>query len=872
MYLVVSQRSEQRSSNSAPLDAPMSMHRARASCHERALLLHGWSLCSTAVEASPVDTAGGVAPGEGVSWLSVPTLAPVAAVHREVGCWSLDAPPLRFDAAHWWYRLRFDAVDEAGCADVFLGFDGLATLAQVWLNGALLLSSNNMFVSAECAVGNLLRPIGNELLIRFASLDAALATRRPRPRWRVPMIEHQQLRWVRTTVLGRTPGWSPPCAVVGPWRDIWLERRHGFSYAIRRIESTLDRQDGVVELECELQADDGVAEVQLLLDRKGLVYVGTAEKAAGGLWRVSLRVPAAALWWPHTHGEPALYGASLRVTRGASPDVVVDLGRIGFRTIALDSREGNFALSVNQVPVFCRGACWTPTDPVTLRGDSASYRRAIELARDAGMNMLRVTGTAAYEDAAFFDACDEYGMLVWQDFMFANMDFPADDPGFLDSIRTEVKQQLHQWQGRPSLALLCGNSEVSQQAAMWGAAREAWAVRLFNEEIAALSQQALPGTPYWPSSAWGGAFPHQVDRGTTSYYGVGAYQRPLDDARRSGLRFATECLAFANVPDELTLSRVPGQGGTARVTHPGWKLRSPRDLGAGWDFDDVRDHYLKRLFGVDPAELRYSDHARYLTLSRMTTAEVMVQAFSEWRRHGSTCTGALVLFLRDLWAGAGWGLLDDQGRPKSCWHALCRTLQPRAVLVTDEGNSGLVAHLINERPEAFDAKLSFAAWRNDVVISSGSRDLRIPERSSQAIALMELSENFFDLNHAFRFGPRAHDTVVVSLNAADGPLLSRAFHFPGGIGLPADPALGLGAMAKRFADGSLRVVVGSRHVAVGVHFDVPGYVADDEFFHLLPGETREVILRPQGGATPRTWYGSVSAVNSVVGSAIVAAS
>src|SRR5204862_2087373 len=118
----------------------------------------------------------------------------------------------------------------------------------------------------------------------------------------------------------------------------------------------------------------------------------------------------------------ALYRACLQVgVEGQPSAVTIALGAIGFRSIALDAEGGRFALRVNGVPVFCRGACWTPLDVVTLRSSPERYREALEQARDAGMNMLRVVGTMAYEDEAFHDACDELGILVWQDFMFANM-------------------------------------------------------------------------------------------------------------------------------------------------------------------------------------------------------------------------------------------------------------------------------------------------------------------------------------------------------------------------------------------------------------------------------------------------------------------
>jgi beta-mannosidase len=222
----------------------------------------------------------------------------------------------------------------------------------------------------------------------------------------------------------------------------------------------------------------------------------------------------------------------------------------------------------------------------------------------------------------------------------------------MDLVQREASQQLLQWSKHPSVVLICGNSEVSQQAAMWGVAREYWSPALFENTLRTLVSKWCPETPYWPSSAYGGEVPHQVSHGTVSYYGAGAYLRPLHDIRRSDVRFASECLAFANVPEDSTITGMPG-GAALRVTHSAWKARAPRDLGAGWDFEDVRDHYLKLLFDIDPTQLRYSDHKRYLELSRRVPGDVMTEAFSEWRRSGSSCAGAIVWFLRDLWPGAG---------------------------------------------------------------------------------------------------------------------------------------------------------------------------------------------------------------------------
>src|SRR6185312_9813337 len=191
----------------------------------------------------------------------------------------------------------------------------------------------------------------------------------------------------------------------------------------------------------------------------------------------------------------------------------------------------------------------------------------------------------------FLDQCDRSGVLLWQDLMFANMDYPESSPEFLATVRAEVSAQLQRLQAHASLAILCGNSEVSQQAAMSGAPSELWAPALFESVFAQLAAEHCPDVPYCASSAQGGAFPHQADEGVTSYYGVGAYRRALSDARTSGLRFASECLAFANVPESATLERLAASTGGPLWPHqPRWKQRVPRDRLATWDFDDVRDH------------------------------------------------------------------------------------------------------------------------------------------------------------------------------------------------------------------------------------------------------------------------------------------
>jgi beta-mannosidase len=813
-------------------------------------LLEHWQLCG--VQPGQHQHVQDVDADQGLDWVEAP-LGTVASMLQVAGRWSLDQPTWRLDGRDWWLRTHvdFDEIEGTGA----LRLDGLGGLVDLWVNGQHALRSENMFVSHRLDWQSWLRPGRNALHLRVASLDEALKPRRARPRWRAPMIEHQQLRWFRQSTLGRTPGWSPPAPPLGAWRGIEVEADE------QRVKWQLDASlepggSGAVRVQVSCDASAAAPErIELELSRGDGLHVVALQKQEPGRWKGRLRIDRPDLWWPHTHGEPALYQAVLRVAGAHDVLRVHRLAPVGFRSIELDREGGSFSLRVNGVPVFCRGACWMPLDCVTLRSHAGDYRRALAQACEAGMNMLRVSGNTVYEDEAFFEACDEHGVLVWQEFMFANMDYPDDDPSFVESVCAEVDQQTARWRPHACLAVVCGNSEGEQQAAMWGAPREQWSPPLFHELIRERVARLLPDVPYWPSSAHSGAFPHQSSEGTSSYYGVGAYLRPQDDARRAGVRFATECLGFANVPELSTILRMP-QGSSLRVHHPQWKARTPRDLGAGWDFEDVRDHYLSVLFGVDAMRCRYADHERYLALSRVVTGELMADAFAEWRRPGSPSGGALVWYLRDLWAGAGWGLVDDQGVVKPCWHFMRRALQPTALSLTDEGGNGLDLHVVHESAAPLEAELEVVLFgQADSRVAASRRVMHMPERGGRTLPLADLFDDFQDLSYSYRFGPPAVTLVHARLCRGGGSLLAEAFHFPAGRPATAEHSMPLASAGLHpTPSGAWHVRLQARAMVQSLHIELDGYELSDNYFHMAPGSTRELLARPLGTTDlPRGW-------------------
>jgi len=764
-----------------------------------------------------------IAVGSPDAWQPVKRFGTVAAA---LGLTVEDSRDL--DALEVWYRKKLGA-NETGD---LLRFGGLATLCDVKVDGQEVLRSENMFLEHEVAVRE-----PKEIELHFSPLSKALSEKRPRPRWKATIVAQQQLRWFRTSLLGRIPAWTPPIAPVGPWRPITLETAGRI--ASHRIHARVDGREGIVE--AEIAVRDGAKSIELVVGEHHCVLF-----AEDGVARGKLRIPNVPLWYPHTHGPQPLFP----VSAGG-----VKLGTTGFRRLDVDRKDGAFTLFINGVRTFARGACWMPLDPVSLSPSRDQIRAALMQVKDAGMNIVRLSGTMVYESRDFHELCDELGILVWQDFMFANMDYPIADEKFAASVREEAKQVMSRLQMSPSLVVCCGGSEVEQQAAMMGLPEKDWSSPLFQEVLPSAVRDDVAYVPSSPSSG-DGALPFRVDRSVSHYYGVGAYMRPLEDARRARVRFTSECLAFANVPCDETIEQLMRDGESPPL-HPRWKARVPRDRGTPWDFDDVRDHYVARIFGVDPAELRYADLARYLELGRVAVAECMSSAIGEWRSSGE-CAGAIVWFLRDLWNGAGWGVIDARGVPKSAYYAMKRVCAPLALLATDEGLNGLRLHAMNDRAEVVEGELRVALYRGEHVVAEGKRAIEIGARAGTSVDAEDLVGRFTDATYAYRFGPPAHDATVATLVSPSGVVLGRAFHFPRGLQSERVADLGIEASAERTGERTWRLSVRSKKTAHAVAIDARGFVAADDFFHVPAGDVHVTELTGQGA----TLSGTVRAINA----------
>ena len=761
--------------------------------------------------------------------------APVATIADSAG----------LDDSDWWHRCVVQS-DEPVCVD----FTGLSFPSTVFVDGRPVADCQSMFLPVRIEV-----PEGrHEVSVCFGSLNAWLQTRRPRGRWRSSLVAAAGLRWARTTLIGRAPIYGDLPAPVGFWRPIVTTP---VRLTATNISIAADPTTGVFEIAgCTMRPGQAV-DVAVEGPSKVSTFTGT-HTDSDCRFRITASVGDPALWWPNGYGPQNVYRARIRVE-----GQVVAERLFGFRSVVADTDDGAFQIRINERPVFCRGVAWAPVDPIRLT-DQSTLRAHLETFARAGANMIRVVGGLVYEQAEFFDLCAQLGLMVWQDAMQATFDPPEEISGLIVGELVEVLTAVS---GNPALTVVSGGSETLQRPEMLGLENGGFAMPV----IESLLPQAVArhsDVPYVRSSPSPGADGSDLairpDAGVAHWFGVGGYLRPVSDVRCAGVRFAAECLAFANPPSDAAVERHFGSVALAGH-HPAWKAGVPRDRGASWDFEDVRDFYVRELFGEDPLAVRRIDPHRYLELGRLAIAEAMQQCFAFWRQPESSCSGALVLSGRDLQPGAGWGLLDVDGEAKVALQVLRRLWAPVSVVLTDAGLSGVRIDLYNDTPDTLRGELAFRATNaQGHTTVAADRTVALPGCSSLTFFDSDLTGSFRDLSNSFAFGHPTADGIEVVVRFAEPPREVRdaLIVHP----RPGQTHAGLSAIACRCDDTEWHLEISSAGALRYVAIDSPGWEPSDNYFHLPAGLPYRVGLQPRGGdAAPS---GRVASVDCLTGTSI----
>lgn len=599
----------------------------------------------------------------------------------------------------WVYRCGFETDEDLlGFPYVDLCLDGLDTVVTVALNGTVIHSGDNMFLPVRVPVARLLRLGENELTLHFAS-----AVRHGRQRetergshavWNGdPSRVH-----VRKAQYHYGWDWGPTLMTAGPYRPVRLE-----AYDVRIADVgcsvTLAEDHSTAVLDLAVEAAGAYRDAQLLIDLFGpdgdlvAVEIGTDLAAGRHVDRLHLANPR--LWWPRGHGEQALYTLRAQLCVGGRLIHERTL-RVGVRRVMLDQapvvgEDGtSFGFVVNGRRIYCAGANWVPADSLLSRIDPGRYDELTGLAAAANMTMLRVWGGGLYEDDRFYDRCDELGLLVWQDFMFACAIYPAHEE-FLASVRAEARAVVSRLRHHACIAVWCGNNEDYMKAEEIGAYRAADPITdkfparvIYERLLPEVCAELDPGTPYWPGSPHGGETTGDPRAGNRHAWDLDP--TPVYDSyRAAGGRFVTE-FGIQAYPDTATL----------RAWAAGDRNKSPQG-------EAVMRAYTKH---------NIADTGAYGT--QLNQAEALTAAITAWRRGyrgpgRDANTGVLIWQLGDCWPVVSWSLVDYDLRPKPAYYAVARAFAPVTVtLAPADGRVDVWG--VNTSPADVDAQVRLTLW------------------------------------------------------------------------------------------------------------------------------------------------------------------
>ena len=532
--------------------------------------------------------------------------------------------------------------------------------------------------------------------------------------------------------------WGPKCPSLGlpgkvrieAWRDARIEAvrpqvvlcEERMAVVDVAVDLCLDSEtaaEGPLRAEVRVQAPDGRR------FEGGVRVESVAERSEA---KVRLEIPEPQRWWPRGRGAQPLHRIEVRLLRSGDPLDVVQR-RIGLRTTVLDTKadsEGTpFRILVNGEAVFCQGANWIPDGLFPGTAPDHRTRERVEQAVDAGFNMLRVWGGGIYESDAFYEACDEYGLMVWQDFMFACATYPEEDP-YPALIEVEARHQVSRLAAHASIVLWCGGNENVLAWRNWGwresmDPEQSWGRRYFTELLPSVCRDLDSSRPFLPDSPWSGSVEH--DPNDPDHGDRHTWDFKVEEFRDHVPRFVSE-FGHQSPPGRRTIEAAIGSDPFAAESVSSMDAFASRQRGWGGDAEQY-DRWLDDWF--TPA----TDLEGRLWRMQLLQARATGMAF-EWARFNQPrCAGALIWQLNDAWTGHSWSLIDVHGRPKPSWWAARAALRPRScAFLIGPGDAGIEVGLANDTRETWIAKgtvrrLDFSGSE----LASSSFDVGVPSHA-----------------------------------------------------------------------------------------------------------------------------------------------
>lgn len=769
----------------------------------------------------------------------------------------------------WTYRCSFDLPDTLRDHEhLDLVAEGLDTFASVRLNGHLLARTDNMFLAHRMAVQSAIRPGSNTLEITFGSPMRVIRSRQKPtdfPEWNDPLGGSSLVRKQQCSFGW---DWGPRFATCGIYKPIRLE-----AWSETRFDSVRITQrhgpDGVELTLSPRLAGKGSATIRGTVSLHGQVvtrfpapdgkhrrgFQKHKSHGYGGATPVRLCIRNPELWWPNGQGSQPLYTVDLELVRDGR---VLDTWseRIGLRTVGLDRHADRFGESfqfvVNGRPIFAKGANWIPAHSFVSEVDRDLLDNLLTSAAQAHMNMLRVWGGGIYESEDFYDLCDEKGLLVWQDFMFACALYSG-DRAFLASVRAEAEHQTTRLANRACLALWCGNNEIEQmpQEILKTPARRKAYETIFYRILPEVVAQRDGVTPYWPSS------PHNPEgyqnghnnesAGDSHFWDVWHARQPVKRYEEKQFRFCSEfgMQSYSSPEVAATFCR-PEE---FNVFGPAMENHQKNSAGNLIILD-----YVSRLYRLP------HDYAGLAYLSQLNQAHCLKVGIEHFRRSMPCTMGALYWQLNDCWPVFSWSSLEFGGKWKVLHFAAQRFFAPILLSAHVPGTETLGIgntvrstirevhlHTVSDHPQTTSGEIRWILFHLD------GRRLEEGKKSVTLRYGEARRQKTLDFDRALKNHGARHIFLRIRLETRDGHRSEDTVFFtaPRFLDLPrARITTSVQRVSEREFDLGFQSQVFQHRVQV----DLPGlpHRASDNFFDLYPGETHSVRIRTLAPATKQS--------------------
>jgi len=658
----------------------------------------------------------------------------------------------------WWWRTAFDAPPLAANQRLILDFEGMDTFAEVWLNGEKLAASDNMFVPLRIDVTGRVKPGANQLAVGFTPTAAALADIEPPlwPRSGATLVSSKRAA-VRKAQFGWGWDWGPTLPTIGIWKPVTLRVETVARLRAIRFE-TVDLSDERTRAKVRVTVDveafaPGALDAEVrLMDTQGQ-EVGRASLAPRvGPASVEFELERPRLWWTQELGKPDLY--DLSVTLSADGRQIDARGqKVGVRTIAIDQSPDPdepgatfFTFVLNGVPIFAKGACWIPASSFVGLVDREHYQVLIDRAVEANMNMLRIWGGGVYEHEAFYDLCDERGVLVWQDFMFACAPYPENPPAFVDSVRAEVRAQVERLQTHPSIAVWCGNNEnlTIHMAATRYDGTPLPGDLYYEHMMPEICAELDPTRPYWQGSPYGGVNPNSMIHGDvhdwTVWHGVPPVpvDKPvgkwsIDPENVAYTRYAEDMARFVS---EYGLHASPVMETLRRALPEAERSYNSEGLLAR-----IKDNPKNKVDSILVTVTGIPDNLQdYVDFTQISQAEGMKFAIEHFRRRKPHCSGSLIWQLNDCWPCVSWSLVDYFGFGKGSHYYVRRAYAPVMASFKPGEGDAMELWLTNDTLAAISGPATVALerfsgevmWSREIAADVGANESRCIWRGQAA--------------------------------------------------------------------------------------------------------------------------------------------